>query len=542
MQRHQPRWLAALLSMLLILVLPAYAQAQESISVTIKELKTDEPIPTKLLITAGITSVYEVQQVSASTSGREVSLTRSCPGCDWTGELPLTGLDKGPHSLTVTAVDIYNDTATATGSFIYDEPPVVTRLVPSSDHSVIRNNSLPVIAEAEDDLAQPSFFVQIGRDLRYPDISESDQGAGRFDRVYDVTEYNGSSLEIQISISDGRQASGDDNYRVNVRRTVHVENSPELVEAEREPDAQILDADKSRLLLMRGAALIIKDRIDGTETELLKGVTTERSDGFELTPAGAVFLIDTGWYQMKLFCWNGDKLTSIPVESGSPWQVRGNYVAISNYGQLHWMDTETGATRNIPYDMSRHFELERSGNLLLEPDDVGEQKDSILRYNPFTDSTETVFEYARAPRGPVSDGDTILFTLNDGSLMNYSDGVVSQVVAGTTGTERPVPHVGYELNKGWSAYQQRDGNGTGQLYLQSPEGTVTRATYFNAESSIRSLEGSNLVIANNRQLYQYRQGMDNPTLIAGYAGVVKWINGQLRYILGDTIFAVKSQG
>lgn len=517
------------------------ANAQESgISVTIKELKTDQAA-TIVKITAAVASLYELEQVQASASGREVTLARSCPSCEWTGEMPLSGLEKGKHTVIVTAEDIYGSIGTGTGTFNYDEPPVVTRLAPASDHAVIRDNSLHVIAEAEDDLAQPSFLVHIGEDLRYPDIIESDQGAGKFDRVYDVTKYDGATLNIRYDISDGSLPDGDYNRRLTVLRSVHIESSPELTESGREPDARILDAHGSRLLLIRNGALIIKDRMDGTETELLKGVTTDRSNGFKLTPVGAAFLIDTGWYQMKLFWWNGENLASIPVEAGSVWQVKGNYVASSDFGTLHWIDTQTGETRDFSYPYDFNFELEPAGTLLLEPTGSGESNDRILRYDPLTGSMTTALEYAGSPRGPVTDGEVILFTLEDGSLMRYEDGAVSEVVHGTN-AERLSPHEDYEVNDGWIAFQKLNASQVKQLYLQSPDGTATQATSFNTGSTIRALNDSGtLVLANAGKLYRYDQEQDKPTLIAGGAGVVRWIGNQMHYLLGDTVFTVKSQ-
>ena len=418
-----------------------------------------------------------------------------------------------------------------------DMPPVVTRIEPGEDHSVIRNNSLHIIAEAEDDLAQPEFLVEMDNDIsmRYPDIFDSDQGAGRFDRIYDVAQYNGKTRVIRYTISDAEN-------RVYRYRTVHVESSPALVETQREPGVQIVDADESRLLLTRGDALILKNRSDGSETEL---ATIDYSGRFfnqyKLTPAGVVSLLNTqvegySYYKTNLLYWNGENFGSIPNVALASWQVRGNYVVISNGENLQWIDTVTGATRSIPYaPQERNFELEPNGGLLLEPDDA--QSDRILRYDPVTGSTATVFEYAGAPRGPVTDGQAILFTLNDGRLMKYLDGKVSEVVQGTTGAQRLVPHVDYEVNDGWLAYQQRNANNTGELYLQSPTGTVTRTGSFTAP--IHSLDGSGTLILGWERLYQYRQGMDEPSLIGGKAGVVKWIDGQLRYILGDSIFAVK---
>ncbi|MDG0793854.1 fibronectin type III domain-containing protein [Cohnella ginsengisoli] len=194
----------------------------------------------------------------------------------------------------------------------------------------------------------------------------------------------------------------------------------------------------------------------------------------------------------------------------------------------------------MPYPSDLNFELEPSGTLLLEPETSGES-DRILRYDPLTGSKTTALAYPGAPRGPVTDGEVILFTLADGSLMKYAEGTATVVVPGTTAT-RLLPHAGYEANDGWIAFQKPNASDVRQLYLQSPDGTAKQASHFNAEATIHSLDSSGtLLLANSKKLYQYQHGMDKLHLIAGDAGVVRRINSQLYYLLGDTIFAVQFQ-
>ncbi len=457
--------------------------------------------------------------------------------------MPLSGLAKGEHTLIVTAVDIYGSIGTGTGTFTYDEPPVITRMEPEN-LSIIRNNSLHVIAEAEDDLAQPSFLVKIGLSPYYPDFIASDQGTGKFDRVFDVTKYNGRSLSIEYTISDGPESpGGDDNHRVDLFRTVYVESSPELVEMERE-SGSVLDADESRLLLAGNSELIIKNRNDGTETKVPISGYYNYQSWFELTPAGAAFLVDEGqdgYTRMMLHSWNGEKLTSTEVAPELNWQFSGNYVLGSDSFRLQWVDTKTGTARTIPIDYHNelHAALEPSGTFLLDSDLSGKKSDQMFRYDPVTGGMTTAFEYPGAPSRPVTDGKAILFTVNDGSsLMKYQDGTVTEVDHGTT-----AGRIGdYTVNEGWVAFQKPSASNVQQVYLQSPEGTVTQATYFNKASKIHSLDNlGTLVIENESKLYQYHQGMVKPTLIARNQGKLKSINGQLFYLLSDTIFGVKSQ-
>ncbi|MFC4810529.1 fibronectin type III domain-containing protein [Paenibacillus sp. GCM10023250] len=544
MNRRSMLWMCGLLLLTLLLPFRAtasesdFAAAQEDIQITLKQLTTDHAA-TKLQIAAAVTSLYELKSVTASTSGREVPLTRACPSCDWKGELPLSGLAKGKHTLIITAVDIYDSTRTGTGAFTYDEPPVITRMEPANG-AIIRDTSLHVIAEAEDDLAKPSFLVQIGLSPRYPDFIESDGGTGKFDRVFDVTKFNGRSLSIEYIISDGQQSpGGDDNHRINLFRTVYVETSPELVEMERE-SGSVLDADESRLLLAGSGELIIKNRSDGTETKLPNDGYANHGSWFRLTPAGAAFLVDEGqdgYTRMMLHTWNGEKLTSTDVPPELTWQFSGNYAL---GGDSWWIDTKTGTARTIPKENDNELAvaLEPGGTLLLDSDLSGQKSGRIFRYDPVTGSLTIAFEYPGAPSRPVTDGQAVLFTVNDGSsLMKYQDGTVTEVDRGTTAGRIS----DYTVHEGWIAFQKPSASNVRQVYLRSPEGKVTQATSFNKASSIHSLDSSGtLVIENDSKLYQYRQGMDKPTLIASSQGKLKSINGQLVYLLSDTLFGVKS--
>ncbi|AFC29318.1 chitinase A1 [Paenibacillus mucilaginosus 3016] len=531
-------WLAALLFGVLLLIVPGYSHAAENISVAITKPRVNEKADTKLIIEARISSVYQLQEVKAAAGGLEVALTQSCPGCDWTGELNISTLPKGAQSLTVTAKDVYSGTGSASVGFKHDSPPVITRLEPS-DHAVIRDNSLHVIAEVKDDLtAIPEYYVGISRlGDREPFIYDSAQGAPLLDKTYDVSANNGQTLRITHQINDGADQYGEPTNSLYINRTVHIENSQTITEAERVPGVEIIDADAERLLIHKQGKVYIKNRAGGEETLIYE---LDYPSGIQLTKSGAVFMTRYTDYGYRLNIWNGESNLPLDINIDEPyyWQVRGSYLLFVNGPEVRLVNTATLEARRLPVIGRAHYELEENGDVLI---DGGEAGVAIQRYRAVTGQLEAFLEDPDQPRGPVSDGTAVLYLTLDGALHKYEGGSVTTEVYGLSGEKRLQPHSGYELNNGWIAYEGAEENGVRPIYLKSPEGTVTRATYFNADADIHYLGGNGtLMVKYQSSLYQYQPGQKELLLIGGAVGRPKLLDGELRYLLGDTIFSINT--
>ncbi|WP_426452654.1 fibronectin type III domain-containing protein [Paenibacillus sp. S-38] len=529
-------WLAALLFGVLLLLVPGYSHAEENIRITIEKPRVKAKADTKLAIEAQISSVYRLQEAKASAGGLEVALTQSCPTCDWTGELEISSLPKGSLTLTVTAEDIYHNTGSASIEFKHDSPPVITRLEPS-DHAVIRDNSLHVIAEVQDDLtAFPEYFVGISRlGDREPFIYDSAQGAPLLDKTYDVSANNGEALRITHRINDGADQYEDPKNSLFINRTVHIENSQAITEAERIPGVEIVDADSERLLIHKEGKVYIRNRADGTETLIYQ---SDYPSGIQLTPSGAVFMTLYTDYGYRLNIWNGESNLPIDISLDEPysWQVRGSSLLFVNGPKVHLVNTATLESRQLPVISGGHYELESTGDVLI---DGGEAGGAIQRYRAATGQLEAFIEDPDQPRGAVSDGTTVLYSTSDGALHKYEGGSVTTEVYGLSGEQRLQPHSGYEYNQGWIAYKGAEENGVRPIFLKSPEGTVTRATYFNADADIHYLGGNGtLIVKYQSSLYQYQPGQKELIIIGGAVGRTKLLDGELRYLLGDTIFNI----
>ncbi|MCZ8522681.1 MULTISPECIES: fibronectin type III domain-containing protein [Paenibacillus] len=529
-------WLAALLFGILLLAVPGYTHASENISVDITKPRVKAKADSKLIIEARISSVYRLQEAKASAGGVEVALTQSCPTCSWTGELEISSLPKGAGTLTVTAEDIRHNTGSASVEFKHDSPPVITRLEPS-DHAVIRDSSLHVLAEVKDDLtAIPEYFVGLSRiGDREPFIYDSAQGAPLLDKTYDVSANNSETLRITHQINDGADQYGEPTNSLYINRTVHIENSQAIAEAERIPGVEIIDADAERLLIHKQEKVYIKNRADGSEALIY---ALDYPSGIQLTPSGAVFMTRYTDYGYRLNIWNGESILPFDIHYGEPyyWQIRGSYLLFVNGPDVHLVNTATLEALRLPVIGGAHYELENTGDVLI---DAGEAGGAIQRYRAATGQLEAFIEDPDQPRGPVSDGSTVLYSTADGALHRYEEGSVTTEVYGLHGEQRLQPHSGYEFNQGWIAYEGAEENGVRPIYLKSPEGSVTRATYFNEDADIHYLGGNGtLIVQYKSSLYQYQPGQKELIVIGGVVGRTKPLDGELRYLLGDTIFNI----
>ncbi len=140
------------------LVLPIKAK-QNTIGAFIVTPANNALSDTVLSVVIGVNSTFQVSSVKAKVADRETTLAFSTcayttlrincqPG--WTGKISLEGLARGENTLTATAVDVFNNSSTTQGKFIYDQFP---RLIIGSPlaETVARPNLRVKITCTDDD-------------------------------------------------------------------------------------------------------------------------------------------------------------------------------------------------------------------------------------------------------------------------------------------------------------------------------------------------------------------------------------------------------
>jgi hypothetical protein len=146
-------WVCVVAAALLALATPARAQdAGGPISISFVAPAPHSPVQDALGVTVQITSTYEPVSVKATVPGDATDLVRS--GSNWGGTLSLAGLPWGTTIVSVTVVDVFGNTASATTDVVHNHPPTLTVHSPEGDYGVAHPN-LHLSADCADDAPDP---------------------------------------------------------------------------------------------------------------------------------------------------------------------------------------------------------------------------------------------------------------------------------------------------------------------------------------------------------------------------------------------------
>ncbi|WP_169507495.1 fibronectin type III domain-containing protein [Paenibacillus harenae] len=272
-------------------------------------------------------------------------------------------------------------------------------------------------------------------------------------------------------------------------------------------EGTILDFDDTRTLY-KGIddKVRIKNRTDGTETIIYDAPYNYLGKSL-LTPAGAVVNVYTGHDYGELFLWYSGQLKATGVETFSGYgsehstvQTDGKFAFSDWTGDL--IDTETGEIRN--FGRVGYAALAADGSL------VAANNEGIILFQPDGTSRQLIKTSLEYP-SPVFDGKTVLLNTNSRDILKYADGSLTMISKSSYYDDTTSPHSDFEIDQGWIAYTKPASSGRRQIFLESPQGTVTQVTYFNGNSKIRALnKHGTLAITYNSELYMYHPGDKEP--------------------------------
>ncbi|MDQ0111992.1 hypothetical protein J2T15_001427 [Paenibacillus harenae] len=301
-------------------------------------------------------------------------------------------------------------------------------------------------------------------------------------------------------------------------------------------EGRILDFDDTRILY-RGTdtKVRIKNRTDGTQTVIYDAPNRYVSKSL-LTPSGAVINVYTGEDYGELFLWYSGQLKATGIETFSGYGSQDATVRTNGkYAFTDWtadlIDTETGEIRNFG----------RVGNVALAADGsfVAANNEGITLFQPDGTSRQLIKTSLEYP-SLVFDGKTVLLNTNNRDILKYADGSLTQLSKSTSYDDKTWPHYDFEINQGWIAYTKPTSSGRRQIFLESPQGTLTQVTYFNGNPKIRALnEHGTLAISYNNELYMYHPGDKEPkklTSVSYYDLAPSYHNGTWYQAVEGTLF------
>lgn len=496
----------------------------------------------KVIVT--VTSTYEVRSVTAHVEDREVGLIFDEKAyCDkygtcypgWVGTIPLAGLARGSHLLTITATDAFNSTGEAQRSFTYDRKPNLS-LTDPLDQTVARPQ-LHITAICTDD--DPAGCTSVTAAVRGTDYTVVATGQSGIDETVFLEAWDGQAVTLEIKATD---SAGQWSLE---SRTIYVESSKRLGEVE-SVSGKIWDVQPDRILFLEKSgdvnALKVRDRASGTDALVMDEPGRVPQYGF-LTPRGAIFVEQSGNVLTSIiYDWRDGTLINFGMPNSSvSLEVKGNY-AIWNSGQrLILRDLLSGTNTDVAdYAGNWMNDVADNGSVVYWGDSY-----DIYRYiggvtTQLTNDTTLWNVY------PLTDGVNVVYRKQDPCCANQTFAITmyneekGEITLAPSRSQGPSPGRDYQANNGWIAFTKSGTGGQLQVWIRSPSGEESQVSFFGTSSYIEALSPDGEVIFRNGDGGRMYPGVPNqpPIDIGSSLGHAFWQDGQWFVTIGRSLFKV----
>lgn len=499
-----------------------------------------------------IVSTFEIKRVRARVEGREVELTFSDTAlCDrsgclrgWVGDISLSGLPRGPKTLTVVATDVFGNTSQAQRAFVYDRPPTLTVNAPL-DETVARP-AIFVDATCADDDPAGCASVMVGFDVEGPALAA---GKDAVKESVSIPTPNGETSVVLYFTA--RDSIGQ---TVTLTRRVYVEASNNLSEVA-SVGGHIFDVRPDRILFLEGRTLKIRDRSSGLDTVVINDPVIEVSYGF-LSPKGAIFVAYTvNELRFRLYDWRDGDLVGLGLlDSSSSLKVKGKY-AIWNVFSPN-VASPNGAYSLVLRDLDSGINAQVStiaGNISNDVSASGDvaywSADSSTKYNIYRyragGSVKLTNDTALWNTYPLTDGINVVYRKSTpccGGNQTYAIMLYrpsGEVTLSPPSRQELRPDFDYRVNGGWVAFTRLSATGLRQVWTRSPADEEAQVSFFNTSSFIKALSPLGGVVFSNSRTYLKEPGMPEFQTGSGL-GDYFWQDGQWFVTIGRSLFKVNA--
>lgn len=495
-------------------------------------------------VLVSVTSLYQMQGVQAQVGSTVVALVPSGQGV-WSNAFPMSDLPSGNLSLTVTATDVFSNTAQVERTFRHDLPPVLTVLEPL-DGTVARPTvRLHVTCVDDDPQGCASLTVKVGGTTV---VLAS--GQTEIDQVVSLAAYEGRLIELRATARDS-----SNHYR-EMARGVFVESSTRLVEVENPPGI-IFAVKPDRLLYREGEsgsyALTILDRTTRVETTTpLTSTLTPFAAQF--SPTGAIFIAQVGSDidNNRIYEWRDGVVTEVggPADQyeRNRFMVAGPY-ALWYETQLNLRDLNSGTTTPMEEATYHGASVAANGDVVFtRQDEPNTLSTNLWRYREGSYERLTTDGYE-----DLTDGVNVVYTQYDRNWRNPHHRIRLYTPTGDVALTELRSHTferfsGFTINQGWVAYTEYTGDRY-QVWSRAPTGEQRQVSFFGTDSTIDALSPDGEVmffnanpVGGNHRYLAIPPYDTPPTLIGSMLGSSAWIEGQLYVAIGRSLFVVAPEG
>ncbi len=519
------RLAAAWLCALFVLGLTPAARADVLVDITSPtpdQLRGDS-LPVEVLIDG--TGVITV--ATATVEDRSVMLTRESPH-HFVGVLDLTGLPRGPLTLTVDATDEIADTGQDSVTFLHDEVPSVAVTAPLNA-SVARPEIIVEATCTDDDPAGCTHMtLRAGNPCTSEVATLADVPGGALSTTVSLAAFDPFAVELCI---DSHDSAGQ---RTTEVRNLFVDASPLLVEVVSLP-GPIVDFGYGRVLYQDTSVTppnwILRDLTAMTDENLgdvwLDGRVHSRGATLKRPDPGPAISEWVDWNEgVELLVGSYDDAVvngdwGVYRQDGNQDLVRRDFVAettavisLDSGGQGMDVAADGQAVWETPPADYRIHLFDGSSSTPLSP------LDGTLRLRPATDGTHVAYFHRTSLMAPEA-------------IRLYDP--MGEIELAPPATSP----LSLALANGWIGFTQEEMGGQQQVWVRSPMGTTEQLTALAGPTPVevvRMGDSGQVIYRQGAYLYQGRLGRGTDGPLCSRLGTLRFEGEGAYFALGRTLF------
>jgi len=535
----------------------------DDISITIQDQKifsgSTVYVGSSMHVVVTVNSLYEIKHAYAQVGDLQEAMSYSeCAfssrsGCmsGFVADLSLAGMERGEKTLVVRVTDVFGNSAEARRTIVYDDKPVVTVAEPLDD--TVAHPMLRILASCtDDDPGGCASLDVVANDPSHPIAS----GTSLIDESVSLADLAPvTSLTVTIT---GTDSAGQ---KTVVRRRVLVIHGGNLREIVTVPGMVWDYGADGRVLFIEhhdgGDALKWMDA-SGVEHVVPSGGGKKISKG-RLTPHGAMFYMydqDQPSYRGRFYDYRDGALIQLQRGYDGSFEVAGRYAVWGGNRDtdIYLRDLESGETFvagghdaldpswpdlasngdvvfMTPHEFDTNIFRYRNGTLTRITDDRGAASGVPSWYRNYFPRTDGInVAYTKKLVGNPPKSGPVAIYLYDGSRE-----ILLSTLDEDAGQYDTPPFPQYLLNGGWTAYPRYSDSGVSQVWLRSPSGRETQASFFGSDSRIDALAPNGQVTFLNRgKLYLGSPGKI-PVQMPTSLGRRLYLNGAWHFLVGRSV-------
>ncbi len=490
-----------------------------------------------LLVSAVVTSTYQLATVIANIGTHQAALTYSTSERQWIGTMLVSTLAFGPSQLTVTATNVNNSTTIAAVTVNHDAPPRLTVIEPSM--YTIATPSIRFRATCED--VDATGCTQLRAAINGHVVAS---GVSTLDATVSLAAYSGY---VTLSIY-ARDAANQlvITYRTlivaSLQNTAHVLDVPGL----------IIDVVGNRVLYVdtTNASIDLKIRnVGGSDLSIFQQANGYVASGY-LTASGAIFVTQP-WQGIGTLVreYRNGVVTDLGgIGSSDGLVVNGGYALWHtgiNSNRLNRRDLASGTNTTIASNVGNwKYDVTASGDVAYWSNKAHQPSYQIILVpnggSPVKVTNDSTYQYTYV----LTDGTSVVYRRHQTccstafQLMLWTQ-ASGEVVLAPGRTLEPNPGPDYQVKNGWIAYTKVGGADELQVWVRSPSGAEKQLTFYGSSSRLDAL-GANgeVVFTNGGQRYMSVSPHSVTTPLGTPVGVVVWRDGGFYVLIEGSLFRI----